>query len=552
MRAFTAIDGIKILVVFCLFMVSGCAQTSYSVKEGASVSSETATLLDIAVSGNQNSARVEITADKPLTYTHYQLKDPFRTVIDLSQTDIGQVSEPKTPESSPVKKITVAKSDLSSGSLTRVTIETSDELAFSISVDPKDPHKLLIVSEPKQSIASEQGTETVTGAAPADMATSGKEHSAYAAPVTQSNTSAVSSRSDIAPSKAESLNSAAYLIGIEVGESGIELKADGPLDRFKYFTLTRPHRLVVDIYGVKNAVSKSFMQIKRFGIETARIGHHPNKVRIVFDSRRPVFPGFSVEKSAHGLTVAMSSKSRTTSEHVAAGVKTIPSRPVASSLSKVPARIEAIDFKIVDGFSRITITRSGECVFNQPRRTTYGIAMAMNGCVIPKRLQRPFETAAFNSNVIRMMPLQAKIKGHPEARFNIYLRKDTSFSAREDGAIVVLDIKNPERTAHARHSERVMPDLADSSKGLSEPPETRASFNGKHDSRWRAPEYGAVEKRSDKKIYTGRKVTLEFADADIRMIFQLIAEVSNKNILVGDDVSGTISIKLVNVPWDQA
>jgi len=58
--------------------------------------------------------------------------------------------------------------------------------------------------------------------------------------------------------------------------------------------------------------------------------------------------------------------------------------------------------------------------------------------------------------------------------------------------------------------------------------------------------------RPEKKVYTGKRVTLEFADADIRKIFQLIAEVSNYNILVGDDVTGTISIKLVNVPWDQA
>ena len=55
-----------------------------------------------------------------------------------------------------------------------------------------------------------------------------------------------------------------------------------------------------------------------------------------------------------------------------------------------------------------------------------------------------------------------------------------------------------------------------------------------------------------KKIYTGRKVTLEFSDADVRKIFQLIAEVSNLNFLIADDVSGTISLKLVNVPWDQA
>jgi type IV pilus assembly protein PilQ len=54
------------------------------------------------------------------------------------------------------------------------------------------------------------------------------------------------------------------------------------------------------------------------------------------------------------------------------------------------------------------------------------------------------------------------------------------------------------------------------------------------------------------KVDTGRKVSLEFSDADIRKIFQLIAEVSNQNFLVSDDVTGTISLKLVNVPWDQA
>ena len=52
--------------------------------------------------------------------------------------------------------------------------------------------------------------------------------------------------------------------------------------------------------------------------------------------------------------------------------------------------------------------------------------------------------------------------------------------------------------------------------------------------------------------YKGRKVTLEFADAEVRKIFQLLSEVSNKNFVLGDDVTGAISLKLVNVPWDQA
>jgi len=52
--------------------------------------------------------------------------------------------------------------------------------------------------------------------------------------------------------------------------------------------------------------------------------------------------------------------------------------------------------------------------------------------------------------------------------------------------------------------------------------------------------------------YSGRRITLEFADAEVRKIFQLLSEVSNRNFVLGDEVTGSISIKLVNVPWDQA
>ena len=55
-----------------------------------------------------------------------------------------------------------------------------------------------------------------------------------------------------------------------------------------------------------------------------------------------------------------------------------------------------------------------------------------------------------------------------------------------------------------------------------------------------------------KHIYTGRRISLDFKDADIQDILRLIAEVSNKNIIAGDDVHGKITMKMTNVPWDQA
>lgn len=58
--------------------------------------------------------------------------------------------------------------------------------------------------------------------------------------------------------------------------------------------------------------------------------------------------------------------------------------------------------------------------------------------------------------------------------------------------------------------------------------------------------------RAETKRYTGRKISLDFKDADIDSVLRLIAEVSGLNIVTDGEVSGVISIRLVNVPWDQA
>lgn len=54
------------------------------------------------------------------------------------------------------------------------------------------------------------------------------------------------------------------------------------------------------------------------------------------------------------------------------------------------------------------------------------------------------------------------------------------------------------------------------------------------------------------KKYKGMKISLEFKNADIRDMLRLIAEVSKLNIIVTDDVKGTMTIRMKNVPWDQA
>ena len=54
------------------------------------------------------------------------------------------------------------------------------------------------------------------------------------------------------------------------------------------------------------------------------------------------------------------------------------------------------------------------------------------------------------------------------------------------------------------------------------------------------------------KKYTGQRISLDFKDQDIKNVFRLLAEVSGLNIVVTDDVARKVTIRLVDIPWDQA
>jgi type IV pilus assembly protein PilQ len=56
----------------------------------------------------------------------------------------------------------------------------------------------------------------------------------------------------------------------------------------------------------------------------------------------------------------------------------------------------------------------------------------------------------------------------------------------------------------------------------------------------------------EKKAYTGERLTLNFQDIETRAVLQLLADTSGQNIVVSDTVQGNVTLRLQNVPWDQA
>ena len=184
----------------------------------------------------------------------------------------------------------------------------------------------------------------------------------------------------------------------------------------------------------------------------------------------------------------------------------------------------------------------------QPVRTAGYVTLTINNTVLPKNLQRSLETRSFVSPILRITPLAVTSKKISDTKIRIATRVTAPFEFRREGDMLYIDFRHPEGLS----GDTLNIDAAD----LSRRPAPRKSVPSS-DAEVPADLSASVPDAADKLIstsrsYKGRKVTLEFADAEVRKIFQLLSEVSNKNFVLGDEVTGAISLKLVNVPWDQA
>ena len=66
------------------------------------------------------------------------------------------------------------------------------------------------------------------------------------------------------------------------------------------------------------------------------------------------------------------------------------------------------------------------------------------------------------------------------------------------------------------------------------------------------PPHKTAAVQDDKPVYTGERLTLNFQDIETRAVLQLLADASGQNIVVSDSVTGNVTLRLQNVPWDQA
>src|SRR6185369_8024624 len=392
------------------------------------------------------------------------------------------------------------------------------------------------------------------------------------------------------------------LTAIKKIDDGIILEFSAEPESFKTFKLSSPERFVIDIPKTKCAVELKPVEINAFNLGKGRIGVSPERLRIVFDAKGGKIQGNTLTRNGPALVLMFgeaASKTQTQKSPAANIEPTDPAKaepavqadssatdatkPVASPASAgaptaaapvlaagsapltaghavkkgLPGVVESIEFTQSEGASSITVRTSGACRAGEPVQTAKGLLLSLKGCRLPQNLQRQLNTRGFES-VIKSITPSAQRKGAPvETKIAVALKSSVPNSIKRDKDVLQWEFREPPakarplKTAKAPKSATVIPSGVEGEVGGAK------QLPAKSDTDKSIEEAFVLDKASQPvnrqgKVYTGRKVTLEFSDADIRKIFQLLAEVSNQNFLISDDVTGTISLKLVNVPWDQA
>lgn len=576
-------------LISVLFMCAGCAQRMQSIKDD-NVAGNNAPVAIRAVKVSDDASLVEISADRPLIYTFYSLTAPPKAVIDLAQTEPGAVASQIDVNKGGIGQINISRHGFGGSLLSRIEINLTDEQQFTVTADPLDKGKILVTFAKlpsKEKFDKTEGTieekklKVEDLAAPVgavtEVNTAQKESNAPDIPARPEATAmaAAPPKFNSAPVNVSSLPVAGaasaqmrkVLTAVIRAEDGVDILVTGGVPTYNAFKLADPFRLVLDLSGLKNGVSAKTINIDRFGIGKARVGTAADKVRIVFDAVNKALPPYRIVKSEAGLKILFKGFASTTpavagtdaaaepAKQAGAGAAaaaddppkqaTAASRPVGARASAV----ESIEFKSTADYAQIAIRVGGACTAEKPLKVAGGWALTIKNCRIPKNLQRKLDTNAFASSVKEVTPYQVKVRDGYNAKVMVKLRSEVPFNFSQDGNLITWDIKNPENGRKVAPlpavatAPPVTPHvIAQRAMAVSSP--EKDSFLEKQQS--------ATQMSTPKKVYSGRKVTLEFSDADVRKIFQLIAEVSGLNFLISDDVSGTISLKLVNVPWDQA
>jgi type IV pilus assembly protein PilQ len=227
-----------------------------------------------------------------------------------------------------------------------------------------------------------------------------------------------------------------------------------------------------------------------------------------------------------------------------------------------PARVRDVRFEHAGDEDRVLIELDASASFQKPTLSGGRARLVLDSARLPEELARELDVSAFGGGVSavsaypspgesRTVVLEADVRdglsSRVERRGNTLVwtfftpSKQTSSQSGigRDGGVA-----RRTRTVTVEDAVRGVPEVYDgysAGSGLSETTTAPADAAG-----------FAPTTLAQQKNFTGRRIDLDLKDADIHNVLRLLADVGQVNVVTADNVSGTVTIRMRNVPWDQA
>ncbi|MBU1225386.1 MAG: type IV pilus secretin PilQ [Gammaproteobacteria bacterium] len=263
------------------------------------------------------------------------------------------------------------------------------------------------------------------------------------------------------------------------------------------FTVGNPPRIALDLPDTGNAMGRNTVEANLGPLSSVNVVQAGTRTRLVLNLNKSV--EYEATIDGKSLLIALGD--------IGAGAAPVNVSPRFAEAAPGAARhsIRDIDFRRgAAGEARVVTTLSDAQAGINIRQQANGVVVDFIGTELPKALQRRLDVADFGTPV---QTIETYALGD-NTRMVIQPKGGWEYSAYQADNSFIVEVKQSD---------------------------------------------DAQKKTADGKVkYTGEKLSLNFQNVEVRSVLQVIADFTGLNIITSDTVAGNLTLRLKDVPWDQA
>ena len=282
----------------------------------------------------------------------------------------------------------------------------------------------------------------------------------------------------------------------------VTMRLSGPAPQPLSFTIDNPARISFDLPNTVLALPARRVDVHTSGLDSIIAAEAKDRTRLVMNLDKLV--PYDTRVDGNNIVVMLGASNPAGSIVATNGGGSPSTRAVASADATGAREIRSIDFRRgADGAGRIVVKLSDPHIHINLRQLGSQIVVDFADAGLPAPLMRRYDATDF---------------GTPVGGFDV--------TRVGNGARIAINATGDyEQLAYQSDDQYVV--------------EVQAKRK-------------AAVAQDEKPIYTGERLTLNFQEIETRAVLQLLADASGQNIVVSDSVTGNVTLRLQNVPWDQA